>query len=67
SHETPVVRWFERDRLPATLLPWYRGPLTDAFAAGAPIERHERLGLQSIARAMWIDLRMRATDDRAGL
>ncbi|MCG8589814.1 MAG: NUDIX domain-containing protein, partial [Proteobacteria bacterium] len=46
SHETPVVRWFERDRLPATLLPWYRGPLTDAFAAEAPVERHERLGLQ---------------------
>ena len=67
SVETPVVEWFALDAVPTTLLPWYRGPLADALAAHPePVERHERWGVSEIARAIAIDLRMRASGHRAG-
>ena len=68
SRETPQVAWFDPARVPTTLFPWYRGPLADALAeAGEPLERHERWGLRAILSGMLIDLRMRFTDDRAGM
>jgi 8-oxo-dGTP pyrophosphatase MutT (NUDIX family) len=68
SSETPRVEWFDQDALPDTLFPWYRAPLADAFAGGdSPTERHEYQGIGSILAGMRIDLRMRASGDRAGL
>lgn len=67
SIETPVVAWFPIQRVPTTLLPWYRQPLADAQAGHAePFVRRERWGVSEIARAIAIDLRMRATAHRAG-
>ena len=67
SSETPVVRWFSIDSVPGTLFPWYRGPLDDALAdLPEPVEREERWGVSAIAAGMWIDLRMRLSDHRAG-
>jgi ADP-ribose pyrophosphatase YjhB (NUDIX family) len=67
SRETPHVRWFDPERLPATLFPWYRQPIADALAPGdAPVRREERQGLRSILAGMAIDLRMRVSSDRAG-
>lgn len=67
SVETPVVDWFPVDAVPSTLLPWYRGPLADALAGHPePVEVHERWGVSEIARAIAIDLRMRASGHRAG-
>jgi 8-oxo-dGTP diphosphatase len=66
SHETPRVAWFEIDALPETLFPWYRTPLRDALAElPEPVERHEHQGVRAIWDGMRIDLRMRATGDRA--
>ena len=60
SRETPRVRWFDLDEIPAALLPWYRVPLADALAPDAPpVERHEHWGLATILAAIRIDLRMR--------
>lgn len=67
SSETPLVRWFDPARLPATLFPWYRQPLMDALArAEEPVERHKRQGLATILAGMRIDLMMRLTGDEAG-
>lgn len=67
SRETPLVRWFDPERLPGTLFPWYRQPIADALARGdEPVHREERQGLRSILAGMAIDLRMRASSDRAG-
>lgn len=67
SRETPLVRWFALDAVPDTLFPWYRGPLADARAGlPGPVQRRERWGLAAIAAAIWIDLRMRVSDHRAG-
>jgi ADP-ribose pyrophosphatase YjhB (NUDIX family) len=67
SSETPVVRWFPVDAIPDTLFPWYRGPLADALAdRPEPVERHETWGAPEILAGMWIDLRMRLSDHRAG-
>ncbi len=67
SPETPRVRWFDLDRLPDTLFPWFAGPLADALAQhDAPVERCEHWGPGSILAGLAIDLRMRWTDDRAG-
>jgi 8-oxo-dGTP diphosphatase len=66
SDETPRVRWFALDELPATLLPWYREPLADALTeATEPVLRRERQGLGAVLAGAWIDLRMRLTDHRA--
>jgi len=60
SHETPRVAWFPPDALPATLFPWYRGPLRDGLKpAGSVVVRRERQGLRSVLAGAWIDLRMR--------
>lgn len=67
SRETPRVAWFDSERLPATLFPWYRTPLADALGDRVgPVLRHERQGLAAVLAGMAIDLRMRWTDDRAG-
>jgi 8-oxo-dGTP pyrophosphatase MutT (NUDIX family) len=68
SSETPVVRWFPPGAVPDTLFPWYRVPLADALAHHpAPVLRRERQGLRWVLAGMVIDLRMRLSDDRAGL
>jgi len=67
SSETPLVRWFPPDEVPGTLFPWYRGPLQDALAdLPEPVVREERWGAADIAAGIWIDLRMRLSDHRAG-
>lgn len=68
SHETPVVRWFDVEQVPTTLFPWYRVPLADALdPSGESRERHEHHGLRSIWAGLTIDLRMRVSEDTAGL
>ena len=68
SRETPRLRWFEPPSLPGTLFPWYRAPIEDALGADpAPVLRREFQGLGRVLRGMAIDLRMRCSDDRAGL
>jgi 8-oxo-dGTP pyrophosphatase MutT (NUDIX family) len=65
SRETPVLRWFDPATPPATLFPWYRGPLADALAClPEPVVRHERQGPAAIAAAFAIDLRMRLSPPR---
>jgi len=60
SSETLAVGWFDPDRLPATLFPWYRVPIADALAMGAePVVRHEHQGAAAVLAGMRIDLRMR--------
>jgi ADP-ribose pyrophosphatase YjhB (NUDIX family) len=66
SPETPRVAWFAPDALPATLFPWYRGPIADALAAAhAPPVRTEHQGARAILAGLAIDLRMRLTGDTA--
>lgn len=68
SDEARTLRWFDLKLLPDTLLPWYRGPLQDAFSGRElPVEREERQGLGAVLAGLRIDLRMRWSDDRAGL
>ena len=68
SFETPVVRWFDIAELPDTLFPWFRGPLADAFAARPePVVRRDYQGAAAVWAGFKIDLRMRLSDDRAGL
>jgi 8-oxo-dGTP pyrophosphatase MutT (NUDIX family) len=66
SAETPRLAWFEASRPPGTLFPWYRAPLADALAGLAgPVVRRERQGLAQVLAGLAIDLRMRASGDRA--
>ena len=66
SRETPRVAWWPLDRLPSTLFAWYRQPIGDALAEGAPpVKRTERQGIAAIAGAIRIDLRMRWHNDQA--
>lgn len=68
SFETPVVRWFEIDHLPETLFPWFREPLADALAARPePVSRCTYQGAAAVWAGLKIDLRMRLSNDRAGL
>jgi 8-oxo-dGTP diphosphatase len=68
SLETPVVRWFDIDALPDTLFPWFREPLADALAARPePVARCNYQGAAAVWAGFKIDLRMRLSDDRAGL
>ncbi len=68
SSETRVVRWHSLDALPDTLFPWYRGPLEDAERdLPDPVVRYERQGLAQVWAGLLIDLRMRLSDDQAGL
>jgi 8-oxo-dGTP pyrophosphatase MutT (NUDIX family) len=67
SRETPRLRWFDADRPPATLFPWYRGPLADALVPhAAPVSRSEHQGVGRVLAGLAIDLRMRISDDSAG-
>jgi 8-oxo-dGTP pyrophosphatase MutT (NUDIX family) len=67
SPETPRLRWFDVRHPPATLFPWYRGPLADALADRAePVERRERQGVGHVLAGLRIDLRMRISGDTAG-
>ena len=61
SDETLAVRWFDPNTLPATLYPWFRGPLSDALSAPtqAPPARRERWGFREILAGIRIDLTMR--------
>jgi 8-oxo-dGTP diphosphatase len=56
--ETPRVAWFSLSELPATLFPWFRGPLEDAVA-GRCVRREEHQGLAAVLAGLRIDLRMR--------
>ncbi len=68
SYETPVVRWFDLAALPDTLFPWFREPLADALAANPePVSRCTYQGVAAVWAGFKIDLRMRLSDDRAGL
>ena len=68
SVETPVVRWFDIAELPDTLFPWFREPLADAFAERLePVARCNYQGAAAVWAGFKIDLRMRLSDDRAGL
>jgi 8-oxo-dGTP diphosphatase len=68
SVETPVVRWFDVGELPDTLFPWFRETLADALAARPePVERCNYQGAAAVWAGFVIDLRMRLSDDRAGL
>jgi 8-oxo-dGTP pyrophosphatase MutT (NUDIX family) len=68
SVETPVVRWFDVDALPETLFPWFREPLADALVARPePVARCNYQGAAAVWAGFKIDLRMRLSDDRAGL
>jgi 8-oxo-dGTP diphosphatase len=68
SAETSGVRWFPIGQIPDTLFPWYRAPLEDALAdLPEPVERREHQGRAAVWAGMKIDLRMRLSDDRAGL
>jgi 8-oxo-dGTP diphosphatase len=68
SAETPVVRWFDIDALPDTLFPWFREPLADAFAnRSEPVSRCNYQGVAAVWAGFKIDLRMRLSDDQAGL
>jgi 8-oxo-dGTP pyrophosphatase MutT (NUDIX family) len=68
SFETPVVRWFDLDDLPDTLFPWFRAPIADAHAVRSePIVRHTYQGAAEVWAGLKIDLRMRLSNDRAGL
>jgi 8-oxo-dGTP pyrophosphatase MutT (NUDIX family) len=60
SHETPRLGWFDVERPPQALFPWYRAPLAAALGRGsAPVERTEWQGVATIWQAMKIDLGMR--------
>jgi len=66
--ETRALRWFAPERLPQTLFPWYREPIADALAVHPePVLRHERQGPAAVLEGMRIDLRMRLSQDCAGI
>jgi len=68
SVATPVVRWFAITALPETLFPWFREPLADALAARPePVLRCNYQGAAAVWAGFKIDLRMRLSNDRAGL
>lgn len=59
--ETPRVDWWPLSALPATLLPWHRGPLLDAVAGGAPVSREEHLGIAAICTGLRLDWENRSS------
>ena len=62
------LRYFDAADLPETLFPWYHEPIADALAAHCePVERSETQGLAAILAGLSIDLRMRLSQNRAGL
>jgi len=62
------LRYFAVTDLPETLFPWYREPIADALAdKSEPVERSEVQGPAAILAGLSIDLRMRLSENRAGL
>jgi 8-oxo-dGTP pyrophosphatase MutT (NUDIX family) len=60
SHETPRLRWFDVDEIPAELFSWYEEPLRKALESGNEIFiGGDWQGLSTIRAAMKIDLGMR--------
>jgi 8-oxo-dGTP pyrophosphatase MutT (NUDIX family) len=60
SAETPAICWVDPEAPPATLFPWYRGPIADALARPErPVQRCEHQGPAAIWAALRIDLQMR--------
>ena len=60
SHETPRLRWFDVDEIPAELFSWYEEPLRKALEPGDEIfAGDDWQGLSTILDAMKIDLGMR--------
>ncbi len=60
SDETPALCWADPQALPATLFPWFRGPIADALARPEiPLKRHEHQGPAAIWAGLRIDLQMR--------
>jgi 8-oxo-dGTP pyrophosphatase MutT (NUDIX family) len=60
SAETPRVAWFDPEHPPATLFPWFRGPLADALdPPPVPVVRREHQGMRAVLAGMAIDLRVR--------
>ena len=67
SEETPHLAWFRLQELPSTLFPWFRSELVDALANyEEEVNRIESQGLKVVMAAIWIDLAMRFSGDRAG-
>ena len=65
SREAPRLAWFEPERLPATIFPWFRVPLEDALRGLAePVARREHLGVAAVWDGLRIDLRMRWRGDQ---
>jgi 8-oxo-dGTP diphosphatase len=68
SIETPVVRWFDLAALPETLFPWFLAPIADALSDRTePVSRCDYQGVAAVWAGFKIDLRMRLSDDQAGL
>lgn len=56
SPETADVRYFHRDRLPATVFPWYRPRVFDAFSPGAtPVVRTQDITWPSREELLELD------------
>ena len=68
SAETPALGWFDPQELPATLFPWYRGPLADGLAPQGEarcVEEHQ--GWRHVLAGLCIDLAMRWRGPRPDL
>jgi 8-oxo-dGTP pyrophosphatase MutT (NUDIX family) len=60
SHETPRLAWFDVEKTPDGLFPWYHDPLRRALAPGdAPFVGEDVQGIATIWHTMKIDLAMR--------
>ncbi len=58
--EMPRAAWFDVQRLPEGVFPWFRTPLDDALRELAePVARREHQGLAAIAAGIRIDLSTR--------
>ena len=66
--EVRALRWFQPEAVPDKLFTCYREPLDRGLGEPRePVILEERQGALAILAGLAIDLRMRATDDSAGL
>ena len=66
SDENLDLRWFADGQMPATLFPWFHGPIRDSQSdVGNPIEQFEHQGPEVVLAAIRIDLKMRTSNNRA--